>query len=43
MKKKEYKKPTANVVRMNSRASLLAGSAQGARIYGEAEDDWEGL
>jgi hypothetical protein len=43
MKKKEYERPTMQVVQLKQQPQLLAGSVQSTRSdYGEAQEyDWE--
>lgn len=43
MKKKEYEKPSVEVVELKQQPTLLAGSVQSTRSdYGEAQEyDWE--
>jgi len=43
MKRKDYQKPTMQVVMLKQQQQLLAGSVQSTRSgYGEAqEDEWE--
>ena len=43
MIKKQYIKPTLNVVRFDNRISLMAGSPEGLQMQGDAEDEWEGI